>query len=399
MIECKLCHSSTCRELVSFGKQPVCHRFALDNEPDNLFPLSLGQCEHCGLVQLVQPFPVEALTPKYAWVAQNEPMAHIEPMADCIADLVGIDTDSRILGLYEFDEPLLRALRSKGFKHVSLLDPFRDLGCLSQRKLGPELFQELIRPDVLNSFAQRSGGYDVVISRRVLEHAYDTSQFIDGLACLCKPNGYLVVEVPDCGRSFELGDVAAIWEEHLVYFSPQTFLSGLATKGLKLDRFDTYPYPLEDCLVATVKPGTEPITIDWGFVSEERARVDQFVRHVFDEKVKLQRYFEEYSQTQGKIVWMGAGHRSCTFINTMGIGEWIYCVIDDDTNKQGMQMPGSRLPIRGSDVLDDRHVTLCVLCINTNAEDRVIARNSKFITRGGKFVSVACGSTYQLVVG
>ena len=42
---------------------------------------------------------------------------------------------------------------------------------------------------------------------------------------------------------------------------------------------------------------------------------------------------------------LGAGHLSGAFINLYGLAEQIEFVADDNPNKQGLLMPGSRLPI------------------------------------------------------
>ena len=67
-------------------------------------------------------------------------------------------------------------------------------------------------------------GYaDVLIFRHVLEHAYDLGRFIDAAKQLIKPNGYIILEIPDCEKAFIVGDCTTIWEEHIYYFTSFSF--------------------------------------------------------------------------------------------------------------------------------------------------------------------------------
>jgi len=49
-------------------------------------------------------------------------------------------------------------------------------------------------------------------------------------------------------------------------------------------------------------------------------------------------------------------------------------------------MPGSRLAIQGSAALAT--IDLCLLSLNPESEQRVLAKNQDFIQRGGKFLSI-----------
>ncbi len=64
------------------------------------------------------------------------------------------------------------------------------------------------------------------------------------------------------------------------------------------------------------------------------------------------------------------------------------CIVDDQLEKQGKIVPGSKLPIVPSVELEKRSIDLCLLGVNTECEDKVIAKHPGYVKRGGKFVSV-----------
>ncbi|MDD5629644.1 MAG: SAM-dependent methyltransferase, partial [Elusimicrobia bacterium] len=60
----------------------------------------------------------------------------------------------------------------------------------------------------------------------------------------------------------------------------------------------------------------------------------------------------------------------------------------DDPRKQGLHMPGSRLPIRASSRLAADGISLCLLGLNPDHEGRVLASNRAFLDQGGEFASI-----------
>ena len=59
-------------------------------------------------------------------------------------------------------------------------------------------------------------------------------------------------------------------------------------------------------------------------------------------------------------------------------------------------MPGSRLPILGSEELAMQEVRLCCLGVRPEIEDKVIDNHREFTSRGGKIASFFPDSRYAL---
>lgn len=100
----------------------------------------------------------------------------------------------------------------------------------------------------------------------------------------------------------------------------------------------------------------------------------------------------EFRRNQGKVALLGAGHLACTFINLLELKDHIEFAVDDNPNKRGLFMPGSRLPILGSEALLDEDIKLCLLTVSPQAESRVIANNESYVKRGGSFSSISPAS-------
>ncbi len=64
MAQCLLCKSARVVELLDFGPQPICNRFlASPTAEEAAFPLRIGQCGACGLVQTVAPVAAVEFAP------------------------------------------------------------------------------------------------------------------------------------------------------------------------------------------------------------------------------------------------------------------------------------------------------------------------------------------------
>ena len=94
----------------------------------------------------------------------------------------------------------------------------------------------------------------------------------------------------------------------------------------------------------------------------------------------------------------GAGHLASTFLTVMDVADLIEFVVDDNPNKRGLFMPGSHLPIVGSDALLNSEARLCLLGLNPLSEQKVIERQRAFTEAGGVFKSIFPSSVVALAL-
>ncbi|MCF7838990.1 MAG: SAM-dependent methyltransferase, partial [Candidatus Marinimicrobia bacterium] len=67
MTPCALC-AAPAQTLIDFGPQPICNRFPkARGAAEEYYPLVLGQCGACGLLQLLDPPPPAVLKPRVDW--------------------------------------------------------------------------------------------------------------------------------------------------------------------------------------------------------------------------------------------------------------------------------------------------------------------------------------------
>ncbi len=398
MAYCRVCRSSHVVPMLDAGLRPISNRYVRSpGEKEALFPLRFCLCRDCGMVQLKDIVPAEELKPRVDWITYNEPEDHLDNMVERLIRLPGITSHSMFLGVSFKDDTTLHRIRKCGFKLTKRIRPQEDLG-IEDKGAGAETLQLYIAPEPMHRVASGYGKADMVIVRHVLEHAHDLKAFLEGLKALVTPQGYVVIEVPDCSRAIGRHDYTTLWEEHSVYFSPSTLRRCMEENGFSVEGFDVYPYAFEDSLVCIARVRQSPGIIREDVLPEiEAAEKFAGAFNAYGQKVRF--VLTRFRREKGPIALFGAGHLACVYINFFGIKDLLEFVIDDNAHKKGLFMPGSQLPIVTSEVLLTRNVKGCLMALNPMSEEKVIARNAAFVSNGGEFMSIFPASPIALNIG
>lgn len=388
MNTCLVCRQPKCGELHDFGNPAICHHFFDGGKSEDAHPLVLGICEQCATVQCLTPIPPEKLVPRVDWISYNEPEAHLDSLVETLCQLPGITQDSVIAGLSYKEDTTLRRFRERGFQNTWRMDTKGDLE-ITDPKAGVEMIQKQAQPGLAQNLRARYSAPDIMIVRHVLEHTHDTLGFMETFRRLVKPTGYVVFEVPDCARAFDLLDYTTLWEDHTIYFVEPTFLQCLKRGGFSIERFERFRAPYENCLVAITRPQPSSAPAEIGLEDSkiEKGRALGFANGFFERKKALRSLLVDWRR-QGKITAFGAGHQLAMFINLMEVGDLIEFVVDDHPRKCGLRMPGSRLPIVSSSALLSENIKLCLSSLGAESERKVVEKQKAFIQNGGVFASI-----------
>ncbi len=397
MKTCRICQTPTLEVLLDCGPQPISNRFlSRPDESQQLHPLIVGLCEACAVLQLVDPLPGDELAPPFDWITYNEPEGHLDDLVARLTNLPDFGSGSRFIGVSYKEDTTFDRLDRLQFPNHYRLDVAVDLDLVAGNP-GIESIQQRLTPAVAARLGKQHGQADVVIARHILEHAENPAEFVAALRQLQCPNGRVVFEVPDCTRALDQFDYTTLWEEHLTYFTPTTYRHALDRWGMNVEEFVLYPYPTENSLVAITRPdrvASEAPTES--LLEAERVRARRFAGGFSEWRESTSGALREFSRRTGPIAMFGAGHMSCMYLQLLGIADCVEFVVDDHPRKKGMFMPGSTLPIVGSERLRDDKIKLCLSSLAPESEVKVIARQQDFICDGGVFASIFPGKENSL---
>lgn len=387
---CRVCTADV-REHLDFGPQAVRNRFLRSpDEAEFTHPLAVGCCTSCGIVQLADPPPVDEVRPRFAWISYNEPERHLDELVGVLTHLPGVTRASSFAGLTYKDDSTLARLNRLGFANTWRSDLRYDLG-IPEPNSGIESVQAKLTPAHALRLAAKFDRPDVLIVRHVLEHTHDTRAALAWAAELVRPGGYVAFEVPDATRALDRLDYTTVWEEHTLYFTPATLRRCVGTESLAVVSLESYPYTLEDSLVVIGRTAANrPLNRQRPGEDVERAR--RFVRSFPTVRDRIARRLAD----RGRVAMLGAGHLTGAFLNLYGLADRVEFVADDNPNKCGLFMPGSRLPILPSSELVNREIDLCLMTVRPEIEAAVAERNAAFTARGGVLASVFPDSPFSL---
>jgi len=386
MHTCNLCGSKNLLPLINFGSHPISHHFLKDGQQDNyVHSVDLQFCEDCGLTQIVNPVPPEKFYTQLFALSSWKYQPHIPHEIDLIRRLPGISADSRIVEIASNDGTFCKALHEAGYHSVIGIEPAIDAQRVA-RERGVETIGAYFDTDTAKQFVEKYGKANLVIARQVLEHIPDLGEIQRALKIILASDGHVLLEVPDFAMNLQTSDYS-IWEEHVNQFTLETLKYFTEGVGLQVNHSETIVYSGQG-IILIASNSDNPVDqkkTDLSDLCNANFRFKEnwpFMRQSFID------YLQKCKSEGGKIAIYGAGARVCTLVNYAGLTPYVDCFVDDQVEKQGLFMPGSHLPILPSSRLYSEGITLCLLAVNTENEDRVLTNHKTWIDNGGKFYSI-----------
>ena len=392
-MKCLFCNKKQLRILKDFKNQPRCFDYQKNLTQKILkHRFVLLQCNRCAVIQLKKIGNTKSFLPKYEWIKNKEPNKHYIKLANAIEKIK--NKESKILFISEFDNIIFNYFKKKNGKKIRILKN----SDLKIKKKNPSQFlvQHQINKLNLNKIKKKYGLFDLIISCRVLEHSYNIYKFVHKLKKLLKDNGKMIFEVPDSRKSLSQGDVGMLWEEHSVYLTKRSIKMAFGNLGLSVKKIIKYNYPQEDALAIFLeKCRLQKSKIK--NLNEELKIGKEFIKKLNKTKAKIGKDIIKLSNGSKNTVIFGAGHRTSIFINILNISKYIFGVIDDDKNKTGLYIPGTKIKIQNSKIINNKNINLCLLSLNIEIEGKII-NNLKKINKKLKFFSIAPDSKFSLPI-
>lgn len=399
---CLVCRSDRTEMILDLGLQPVSSHFTTrPGEATVEHPLALAVCASCGVVQLARPLPYQDLVPPFDWITYREPERHLDAVVDRILGLPGLKQGGVAAGLSFKDATVLERLARRGFSSTWILDPRQDLG-VTNPNANIESVPALLTPARAKEIATGRGQADLIVARHVLEHAEAPWHFLAGLAELLAPGGYLVIEVPDCRANLERRDYTMIWEEHTLYFTPETVPQVLAAAGCVAVGHEIHPFAFEDVIVLYARKDPERASaspVEPAAIERNVALARGFGAAFHTATERHQSVLAALTEDGKPLAAYGAGHLTCAFINFHGLADLFAFVVDDTKEKQGLYLPKCGLPIVPNTQLTTDAVSACLLGLSPEIEEKVISNNPLYTGGGGEFYSMFADSRRSLQAG
>jgi hypothetical protein len=389
MHTCHLCGNAPLIPLLDLGNHPIAQNLLREREADvYTHPVRVQLCETCGLIQLVDSVPPERFYTNYITLSSWKVHPHVPQLVTLLEKMAGLTPETHIVEVGSNDGSFLNVLRQHGFTHGVGIEPAQDARAAAQA-LGIPTFGEYLTPESADRFVAQYGRADLIVSRHVVEHISELQSFSDSLRKLCRPGTFVLIEIPYFDFCLDALDYSGIWEQHVNYFTRATLNHFLERTGIELFHHQTFAFSgTAQVAIGRFTGKTKPAPLTTETRADIRTRALNY-RDLYPKfKTALHRELAHYRENVGPLALYGAGSRSCSFVNFLDVGRFFDFVADDQPEKQNLFLPGSRLPVLPGTALDESNVTRCLLGVNAEVEDKVIARRTRFTARGGEFRSI-----------
>ena len=366
---------------------------------EEYYPLRLVRCERCFLVQVEAVVPPRVLFRDYAYFSSYSDtlLRESKQYALSICERLGLAEGDRVVEIASNDGYLLQYFLERGL-NVQGIEPADTVAAAAVRKGIPTLVR-FFGTEVARELAAEGRRGHLIVANNVLAHVPDPGDFIDGLKILLEPGGTITIEFHHLLSLIEKGQFDTIYHEHFQYLSLTTAMETLAARGLTVVDVDEIPAQggslrlyirhTEDVAEGRVHAGPKVANLlarELAAGVRTREVYQRLGERIRTMKLQLLSFLVTARQAGQSVVAYGAAAKGNTLLNYCGVhADLIDYVVDRNPHKQGMYLPGSRVPIVHPErVMATRPDYVLVLPWNLSAE--IIEQMSDIRNWGGRFV-------------
>jgi len=393
---CRLCDHTGLDPILDLGSMPLSDGLltkAQLEQSESFYPLELAFCPECSLVQILETVSPETLFcdnyPYYSSFIQTL-LTHSRDNVLSVINTYGLGKHSLVVEIASNDGYLLKNYLEHGIDVLGI-DP-ADGPAKAATAIGVPTLCTFFTRDLAQELVQKGQSADIIHANNVLAHVPDTNGFVQGIACLLKPNGTAVIEVPYVKDLVDHCEFDTIYHEHLCYFSVTSLDQLFRRNGLYLNNVKRLPIHGGSLRLFVQKQDAPQAAVREILAQEQNLGLDglDYYEH-FSVKVQaVQKTLKELIgrlKNQGNsIAAYGAAAKGTIMLNYVGADtRSIDFVVDRNTHKQGKYMPGVHLEISDPQRLLQEQPDYVVL-LTWNFKDEILAQQAEYRNRGGQFI-------------
>ena len=395
--DCRLCGSKELGTVLPLGETPLANALLKEEEldaPEPLYPLTLAFCPQCALVQIREIVPPEKLFREYLYFSSfsETTLNNAASIAARVMQERTLGPGSLVVEVASNDGYLLQYFQRAGIPVLGI-EPAENIARVAREK-GIDTRSDFFGREMAAALAGEGLRADAAFANNVLAHVPDLNGFVRGFETLLKEDGLAVIEVPYVRDMVDRTEFDTIYHEHHCYFSVTSLDRLFQQNGLMLSAVERIPIHGGSLrlFVTPARGGIQGESVRRLLAEEQEAGIDSFeyyrgfagrVKQLKEEVCAL---LSRLKGEGARIAAYGAAAKGSTLLNYFGIGrERLDFAVDRSTYKQGLFMPGSRLPVYPPERLGtDRPAYVFLLA--WNFADEILSQQEAYRAGGGRFI-------------
>ncbi len=395
---CRICKNQNLKKILSLGETPLANSLLPKQElskKEELFPLEILYCDNCHLCQLSYVVEPEKMFKNYVYVTSTTETfkKHFKEMAQELKDEFNLNEGSLAVDIGSNDGLLLKELKNFRVEVIGV-EPAENICEIARRNM-IETMCDFFKKEAVESIIKIKGKADIITGNNVFAHISDIDSIAENVKKLLKKDGVFVIEVQYLYDTIKDLTFDNIYHEHLSYYSVlalKEFFQKHDMEIFKVRHIDTHGGSIRVCIQR--KGGKYPIDISVNEIiaKENEAGLnnlkvyEEFAQRVYAVKDKLRKFMQDIKPEGKKIAGYGAPAKATTALNFYGIdNKYIDYIVDDNKLKQGLTVPGVRIPIVSREHLD-KNLPDYILILAWNFADEIIRNNQSYKEKGVKFI-------------
>lgn len=387
---CGACAGMNLEVFLRLHDTPLANKYPQVIEREQFYPLELGLCGNCGLVQLMEIVPDAEIYNKdygfYSGASATQRAYHARG-AQLLMERFPKECQRGVLEIACNDGSLLRHFHDAGFPSLGI-DPSSGPVAIA-KAAGLNVISRALSTPLAQEIREEYGPAGLVIAYNTLAHVEDLTDVLTGVRTLMDDQSIAVVEMqylPDLlvGNMYD-----QVYHEHRYFYSLTSFMHAaqlhglyvvdaelieLQNGGLRVTLSTDRAYPVANCvygILATEEwlSGEQGLCVYRGF----QGQIDRTREHLVS-------IIHDARANGNRLAGYAAAAKATTIVSFCDLTSTdLTYIIDTTPWKQGRYLPGTGIPIISPDEAAERQEDSpidAMLLLSSNYLGTVLRNNS-----------------------